>query len=152
MARRRDQASSISLEALVDVPRLTVTQTPALGLYGPIYTDSVTFASLAMVSRAAGRRYDDLPGAWRLAAEPVKTDGRPSEPAWPWRTGLADPVAAAPWNGANLLLPAMVGRRWFRMVIRLETPTTALRVSLLREGIANRPIEIELPTMNSREP
>jgi D-alanyl-D-alanine carboxypeptidase len=108
----------------------TPTQTPVTNDDGPTYREGDTFAALVPYPEVQPHRYDDLPGAWRVAVEPV-----PAGPArWPWRASLAKRDLAATWNRANVVLPAKAGDSSVRLRIAVPASAESLRVTLLRDG------------------
>jgi D-alanyl-D-alanine carboxypeptidase len=129
--RATASGSDVLIEAVVNAPAHTPTQTPLVDGVGPSYSETSTF--LSVVPRADGRphRYKDLPGAWRLAVEPVP----PGATSWPWRASLASPELAATWNRANVVLPARAGDATVRMRISLPG-AQRLRIALIRDGVA----------------
>jgi D-alanyl-D-alanine carboxypeptidase len=129
-----DRAEGIVVvDVKVHSPAHTVTQTPVTRDDSPTYAPDATFESLVPYPGTQPHPYEDLPGAWRIAIEPVPAS---ASSAWPWRASLARSELAGTWNRANLLLPAKAGDSTVR--IRLALPgngTEHLRVTLLRDGI-----------------
>jgi D-alanyl-D-alanine carboxypeptidase len=128
--RQRDD--TVLVTATVRIADGTVTQTPAAP------RNELRFASaIGASSRASeglvreGTR--DLPGAYRLAIEPIVSESATAE-RWPFRVGLASGLAAAAFNSAALYLPARAGVRLFGFV--LSTRAERVRVALLRDGAA----------------
>ncbi len=129
-ARQRDE--TVVVTATVRVAEGTVTQTPAAP------RDELRFASVVSGSPAARWSDDlvrestrDLPGAYRLAIEPIAGETATAE-RWPFRVGLASGGAAAAFNSAALYLPARAGVRVVRVVI--SSRAERVRVALLRDG------------------
>jgi D-alanyl-D-alanine carboxypeptidase len=108
----------------------TPTQPPIFDDAGPAYGERQTYLALALRPAGAIHRYPDLPGAWRLAAEPIPAGAT----RWPWRASLAAPRLAREWNEANLVLPAKPGLT----TIRLRIPASSarhVRFALLKGGV-----------------
>ncbi len=116
----------VRVEAVLDVPPGTVTQTPAVTAEGPRYTVGAWPWTLSARDGGPEHRYPDLPRAWRLCAEPTDADD------WPWRAALRSDASAVRMDGANLWLPATAGRV---RVVMLVPAVPALRVALVREGV-----------------
>lgn len=132
--------SDVLIEAVVHVPAHTPTQTPIVDQTGPSYAKDSTFLSLAPRTDAKPHRYKDLPGAWRLAAEPVPA----GTTSWPWRASLASPDMSSTWNRANVVLPARAGDTTVRMRISLPG-AQRMRVALVRDGLARDAREVAVP-------
>jgi D-alanyl-D-alanine carboxypeptidase len=129
--RASASGGELLIEAHVHAPAHTPTQTPVLDQAGPAYSEGSTFLSLVPHADAEPHQYKDLPGAWRLAAEPVPAGST----SWPWRASLASPEVASTWNRANVILPARSGDATVR--IRIALPgTQRVRVALVRDGLA----------------
>ena len=130
--------------ALLDVsvrsPAHTPTQTPVTNVDGPTYREGDRFDALSPYPDAQPHRYDDLPGAWRVAVDPVP----PGPTRWPWRASLSKPELAATWNRANLVLPAKAGDSNVRIRIVLPRGTQSLKVTLLRDGQEHDVRSVEL--------
>jgi hypothetical protein len=84
----------------------------------------------------------DLPGAWRVAVEPVPAS---AAGPWPWRASLANAKLAPTWNRANVVLPAKSGDSTVVLTVALPSGVRQLRVSLLRDGAAQDVRTIDLP-------
>ncbi|HZU81308.1 MAG TPA: M15 family metallopeptidase, partial [Polyangiaceae bacterium] len=135
------QGGVIVVEATVHTPAHTPTQTPVTTADEPTYRAGDTFAALAPYAGSQPHGYADLPGAWRLAVEPVPVAGT----RWPWRTSLAKAELAVTWNRANLVLPARAGDDVVRVRDVVPPATRALRVTLLRDGEEHDTRELGLP-------
>ena len=140
--RARATGPEVMVEVSVHAPAHTPTQTPVTEERGPTFVAGATFEALVPYPDTRPHAYPDLPGAWRVAVEPL-----PAPPArWPWRVSLARPDLAGTWNRANLVLPAKAGELIVR--VRLVAPPDAqrLRVTLLRDGQEHvtREVEIEI--------
>ncbi len=123
----------VRIEALVDVPPRTVTQTPAVTVDGPRYALGAATVTLSPVAGGPGHAYPDIHGAWRLAVDPEVTEAHGVDRRWPWRVALRDDAAAVAHDGANLRLPALAGRLRVTLVVPSASP---LRVALVRDGQA----------------
>jgi D-alanyl-D-alanine carboxypeptidase len=131
---------TVVVEAKVHAPPHTPTQPPVAGDDGPAYGDGASFEALVPYPGTRPHRYADLPGAWRVAVEPL-----PSPHArWPWRASLAKPSLAATWNRANLVLPALAGDSVVRVRVTLPKGTSKLAVTLLRDGAEHGTRQIAL--------
>jgi hypothetical protein len=97
---------------------------------GPTYEAGASFEALVPYPGTRPHRYAELPGAWRVAVEPLTA----STPRWPWRTSLAKADLAATWNRANVVLPATPGDAAIRVRIVAPAGLAKLRVTLLRDG------------------
>jgi D-alanyl-D-alanine carboxypeptidase len=143
---RSDGLGGVVIEATIHTPPHTPTQPPVLDDVGTGYLEGTTFLALRPYPQAAPHRYPDLPGAWRVAIEPVAEPGdaaapkaptapiAPGGPRWPWRASLASPELASTWNHANVMLPA----KWGDVTVRLRVsvpPGRPLRVTLLKDGV-----------------
>jgi D-alanyl-D-alanine carboxypeptidase len=123
------------VEARVHAPPHTPTQTPIVDATFA-YDQAATFLSVSPRDGLRPRSYKDLPGAWRVAVEPVPK-GRVD---WPWRASLASPELASVWNRANVVLPARAGETTIRM--RIAAPGLhAVRAALVRDGVASADIQ-----------
>jgi D-alanyl-D-alanine carboxypeptidase len=122
----------VVIEAEVHAPAHTPTQTPILDPAGPGYSEGSTFLSFVPRADAKPHKYKDLPGAWRLAVEPVPAGAT----SWPWRASLASPQASPTWNRANVVLPARAGDATVKLRISLRGAQT-VRVALVRDGVAH---------------
>jgi LAS superfamily LD-carboxypeptidase LdcB len=123
----RDGATVVELR--VRAPAHTPTQTPITNADGPTY-DANTFEAVVPYADARPHGYGDLPGAWRVAVEPI-----PTEPIrWPWRGSLAKPELATVWNRANVLLPANPGEISVRIRVVIPPEILMLRAALLHDG------------------
>jgi hypothetical protein len=129
-ATAADGGDVVVVEAKVRAPPHTPTQTPVLGDDGPAYPEGASYEALVPYPGTRPHRYADLPGAWRIAVEPLPSHVR----RWPWRASLAKASLAATWNRANLVLPAVPGEGVVRLRVALPKGTTKLAVTLLREG------------------
>jgi D-alanyl-D-alanine carboxypeptidase len=132
---------AVTVDVTVHVGPHTPTQTPVTTDDGPSYGADATYESLAPYPESKAHRYPDLPGAWRVAVEPV-----PEAPiAWPWRASLAKPELAEVWNRANLVLPARGGD--VRVRVRAVPPagTRKLRITVLRDGVEHETREVDRP-------
>jgi D-alanyl-D-alanine carboxypeptidase len=136
------------LEAKISSPPHTPTQTPITDDRGPAYEADGSYLKLAPYPSTRPRSYVDLPGAWRLAAEPVpeRIDGSAHTAPWPWRSSLASPKLAGTWNRVNVVLPASAGEARVRMKIELPPGTRAVRVALLRDGAEHDTREVAVPS------
>jgi LAS superfamily LD-carboxypeptidase LdcB len=132
---------AIILDAAVHAAAHTPTQTPITTADGPTYREGDAFASLAPYPDGQPHQYDDLPGAWRVAVEPVP----PGPVPWPWRASLSKPDLASTWNRANVVLPAKAGDSNVRMRIVMPRGVQALRVALLRDGEPHEVRVVGLP-------
>ncbi len=131
---------AIVVSVTVHAPH-TPTQTPVATADGPTYTDHETFASLMTYPGGEAHRYEDLPGAWRVAVESV-----PSGPVrWPWRASIARDDLAATWNRANIVLPAKAGD--VNVAVRVVMPKGArgVNVTLLRDGKEHGVVHADAP-------
>ena len=112
-----------------------------IGADGPTYPAGATYLALAPSPDARPRRYVDLPGAWRVAVEPV-----PASPGrWPWRASLANRQLANTWNRANVVLPAKSGISTVPLVFALPAGVKRLQVTLLRDGVEQDTRAIDAP-------
>jgi D-alanyl-D-alanine carboxypeptidase len=135
------ERSTLLVEVTVHAPPHTPTQTPVTTADGPTYGEADTFESLIAYPHAQPHRYASLPGAWRLAIEPV-----PAGPIrWPWRVSLARPELAATWNRANVVLPAKAGDATVRVRVVVPPATQTLNVALLRDGEEHDVRQVPLP-------
>jgi D-alanyl-D-alanine carboxypeptidase len=132
----------IRVEATVRAPAHTPTQPPVTDDAGPAYGAGATYQAFAPFPDAPPRRYADLPGAWRVAVEPVPPG---QVPRWPWRASLANPRGTIAWNRANLVLPAKSGEHVVPIAVTPPPGTRALRVTLLRDGKDYDTREVPLP-------
>jgi D-alanyl-D-alanine carboxypeptidase len=145
----------VVVEVRVHAPAHAPTQTPITSEEAPAYKDDATYLALAPYPDTRAHRYDDLPGAWRLAVAPVPAPGPASSPApgpapsppllWPWRASLARADLAKTWNRANLVLPARAGDATVRVRVAPATGVQRLRVTLLRDGVEHDTREIAMP-------
>jgi D-alanyl-D-alanine carboxypeptidase len=129
VARKGDDGAMI-VEVTVEVPAHTPTQTPVADDEGLAYAEGAAYRALAPYAGGLTHRYDDLPGAWRVA---VGGAGAAGGERWPWRASLAQTGLGATWNRANVVLPCKAGKG----VVRLRVPASAgagMRVTLLRDG------------------
>ncbi|MDP9036272.1 MAG: M15 family metallopeptidase, partial [Myxococcota bacterium] len=132
---------ALVVEATVHAPAHTPTQTPVTSGEGPTYDERSSFEALAPYPRTEVHRYDELPGAWRVAIEAV-----PEGPLrWPWRASLAKAELAAIWNRANVVLPAKPGDGTVRVRIVPPKSARALRVTLLRDAGEHEVQTVPLP-------
>jgi hypothetical protein len=135
--RASASGGDVLIEAAVHAPAHTPTQTPVLDPTGPRYSEGATFLSLAPRADAKPRSYKDLPGAWRLAAEPIPA----GTTSWPWRASLASPEVASTWNRANVVLPARAGDTTVRMRVALPG-AKRIRIALVRDGVVRDTREV----------
>jgi LAS superfamily LD-carboxypeptidase LdcB len=136
---------AIRVEVVVDSPAHTPTQPPVVGAAGPTYPASSTYLALAPFADAPARRFADLPGAWRVAVEPVTMPSTKVATRWPWRASLANTKLGETWNRANVVLPAKSGEATVSLVVTPPPGTHALRVTLLRDGVEHDTREVSLP-------
>ncbi len=129
------------IEATVTAAPHTPTQPPVLGPDGPAYPAGATYLALSPYPDAPPRRYADLPGAWRLAVEPLPAVST----RWPWRASLASGKLAETWNRANVVLPAKSGVTTVPLVVALPAGTRRVQVTLLRGGVEQDTRTIEVP-------
>jgi D-alanyl-D-alanine carboxypeptidase len=139
VASIRDGA--VLVEATLQTPAHTPTQTPITSATGPTYGEADTFEALPAYEQGTPHRYPDLPGAWRIGIEPVPA----GVTRWPWRASLAKPELADTWNRANVVLPARAGLATVRLRIAPSPGTRALRVTLLRDGEAHDSRQLSVP-------
>ncbi len=132
------------VDVKVHAPAHTLTQPPVTTDQEPTYVAASTFASLSPYPETKPRRYEDLPGAWRVAVEPSGVGGK-SELRWPWRASLAKAALEATWNRANVLLPARAGDAVVQLRIELPAEIHAVRVTLLRDGLEHESREVPVP-------
>jgi hypothetical protein len=135
---RRASDHHVMVDLRVHASPHTPTQTPVTTEDGPTYVEGATFTSLAPFAGSKPHRYDDLPGAWRVAVEPVP----PGAVRWPWRASLAKAKLSATWNRANVVLPAEPGDATVHLRIDLPSDARKLRVTLLRDGVEHGTREI----------
>jgi D-alanyl-D-alanine carboxypeptidase len=141
-ARLDSQADdAVVVDVRVHAPAHTPTQTPIATADAFTYSAEATFVAVAPYADTKPHRYEDLPGAWRVAVQPDP----PLPSRWPWRASLARPDLAATWNRANLLLPAKAGDADVRLRITLPPSTQRLRVTLLRDGVEHDTRELPIP-------
>lgn len=133
---------SIRVEATVSAPPHTPTQPPVIGAESPGYPAGATYLAFAPYADTQPRRYADLPGAWRVAVEPVPPGA--SGP-WPWRASLANGKLAETWNRANVVLPAKSGESTVSVTVAPPSGVRHLRVGLLRAGVEQEARTIDLP-------
>jgi D-alanyl-D-alanine carboxypeptidase len=129
------------IEAVVQVAPHTPTQTPVTAADGPTYAPGSSFEALVPYADTQPHRYPDLPGAWRVAIEPVPA----GSVAWPWRASLAKADLAVTWNRANLVLPAKSGEVHVQVHVAPAASVRKLRVTLLRDGVEHEVREIDRP-------
>ncbi len=129
------------VEVTLRVPAHTPTQPPVIGADGPTFAEGATYMALAPYPETGSHGYADLPGAWRVAVEPVRETGT----RWPWRASLASAELAATWNRANLLLPSKAGETKVRVRAVVPPATAKLRVTLLRDGLEHDTREAAVP-------
>ena len=135
----RDGATIV--EVTVRASAHTPTQTPITTAEGPTYREGDGFAALVPYADAQPHHYDDLPGAWRVAVEPV-----PLGPVrWPWRASLAKPELAVTWNRANVVLPARAGDSSVKVRVMVPHGAETLRVTLLHDGQEHDVRAVPLP-------
>ena len=132
---------AVLVEVTVRAAAHTPTQPPVTSADGPAYVEGATYLSLAPGADLAPRPYADVPGAWRVAVEPVP----PAATRWPWRASLADPSLVTTWNRANLVLPAKAGESG--VSVRVVPPRGAerLRATLWRDGAEHDTRDVALP-------
>ncbi len=130
------------VELTLSAPPHTPTQPPLIGAGSPGYPAGATYLAYAPYPDAQARRYADLPGAWRVAVEPVPAaaSGR-----WPWRASLANGKLAETWNRANVVLPAKSGESSVSLAVALPAGVHQLRVALLRDGVEQDARTIDVP-------
>jgi D-alanyl-D-alanine carboxypeptidase len=121
---------AVVVEVRLHAAAHTPTQTPVTQEPGPTYEAGATFEALVPYPGTAPHRYPDLPGAWRIAVEPVP----PAAAPWPWRASLARPELATTWNRGNVVLPATAGDTAVRLRVVPPVGTDKVRVTLLRDG------------------
>jgi D-alanyl-D-alanine carboxypeptidase len=138
---RRMPDGTVAIDVTVRAPAHTPTQPPVTGPDGPAYPDGSTYLLIAPSADLPPRAYPDLPGAWRVAVEPVP----PGATRWPWRASLAGPSLATTWNGANLVLPARSGDSLVRVRVALPRSAERVRVTLLRDGAEHDTRELAAP-------
>jgi hypothetical protein len=133
---------ALVVEVSVHAPAHTPTQTPVTTAEAAPYVEGATFESLVPYPETKPHRYADLPGAWRVAVEPVP---RAHGVRWPWRASLAKADLSLTWNRANLVLPAKAGDA--KVHLRVAPPPGAqkLRVTLLRDGVEHDTRDVPLP-------
>jgi D-alanyl-D-alanine carboxypeptidase len=133
---------SLRIDATISAPAHTPTQPPVVGPDGPSYPAGATYMALTPYAGTPPRRYPDLPGAWRLAAEPL-----PATPGvrWPWRASLANGKLAVTWNRANVVLPAKSGVATVPIVVALPAGAHRVQVTLLRDGVEHDTHAVDLP-------
>ncbi len=131
---------STRIDVTVRAPPHTPTQPPVLGPGGPAYAAS-TYLALAPTPDARPRRYVDLPGAWRVAVEPLPAS---ASARWPWRASLANAKLADTWNRANVVLPAKSGDSTISLAVTLPAGVHRVQVTLLRDGAEHdtRPLDV----------
>lgn len=86
-------AKVVVLEIVVVIPAHTPTQPPVFAEDGPVYDADATYLALAPYAGGGMHRYPDLPGAWRIAIDPVPP--LPAELASLPGVACASPGAAA---------------------------------------------------------
>ena len=124
----------------VHAPAHTPTQTPVTSEDGPTYATGATFEALAPYAGTQPHRYADLPGAWRVAVEPVP----PAADA----VAVARLAGEAPTSRRRGTAPTWCCRRrrgTRRCGVRLVVApagTKALRVTLLRDGVEHETREV----------
>ncbi len=130
------------VEATVTSAPHTPTQPPVIGADGPVYAADATYMALAPYPDAPPRSYVQLPGAWRVAVEPL-----PKAPSsrWPWRASLANGRLAETWNRANVVLPAKSGVSTVPIALTVPAGVHRLQVTLLRDGTEHDTRSIDLP-------
>ena len=124
----------------VAAPPHTVTQPPVLTPNGPVYAAGASFASFVPYPGVAPHRFQDLPGAWRIA---IEVEG--SAERWPWRASLARDPAARTYNRANLYLPAEPGNTAHEIRLVLPAGAKSLRVTLLQNGEEHGTLSLIVP-------
>jgi D-alanyl-D-alanine carboxypeptidase len=142
----------VVVEVRVHAPAHAPTQTPVTTEDGPAYGEDATFAALSPYPDTRPRRYEDLPGAWRVAIEAAPPAGegpgqtaKPGALRWPWRASLARADLAKTWNRANLVLPAKPGDTAVKVRIVPPSGVQKLRVTLLKDGVEHDTHEVSLP-------
>jgi D-alanyl-D-alanine carboxypeptidase len=133
--------AAVLVEVTVHAPAHTPTQTPVTTAEGPTYHEQDAFGALVPYPGAQPHRYADLPGAWRVAIEPVPAGAV----RWPWRASLARGELAATWNRANVVLPAKAGEVTVRVRVVVPKGALALHVALLRDGREQDLHRVSLP-------
>lgn len=129
-ASAKATGDALLVEVRVHAPPHAPTQTPVTREEGPTYEAGASFEALVPYPGTRPHRYAELPGAWRVAVEPLTA----STTRWPWRTSLAKADLAATWNRANVVLPAIPGDAAVRVRIVAPAALEKLRVTLLRDG------------------
>jgi D-alanyl-D-alanine carboxypeptidase len=129
-ANAKATGDAILVEVRVHAPAHAPTQTPVTREEGPTYEDGATFDALVPYPGTKPHRYAELPGAWRVAIEPLPASSTP----WPWRASLAKPELATTWNRANVVLPATPGDATVRVRVIGHAGLETLRLTLLRDG------------------
>ena len=129
------------IEATINAPPHTPTQPPVLGPDGPGYPAGATYMAFAPFPEATPRRYADLPGAWRLAVEPLPA----SATRWPWRASLASGKLAETWNRANVVPPPARASRRSRSSWPSRPGRARVQVTLLRGGVEYETRALDLP-------
>jgi D-alanyl-D-alanine carboxypeptidase len=135
-------SGALRVDATVHAPPHTLTQPPVTTEDGPVYPAGSSYLALPTRAEGAVHRFADLPGAWRVAAEPA-SPAKAAGGRWPWRASLANPKLAETWNRANVVLPAKSGDAVVSFVVPALAGGRALRVALLRDGVETSAREIE---------
>jgi hypothetical protein len=143
----------------VSAPAHTPTQPPVTGAEEPDYPTGATYLAFAPSPDARPRRFVDLPGAWRVAVEPLPASPLPASPLpasptppsaaspWPWRASLANAKLAPTWNRANVMLPAKSGDSTVTLTVALPAGVRQLRVCLLHDGAERDTRTIDVPPL-----
>lgn len=137
--REKDGVRLVSVK--VHVPAHTPTQPPITTDREPTYEATSSFTALSPYPDTQPHRYDDLPGAWRVAIEPSPRGQSP----WPWRASLANADLETTWNRANLLLPSKPGEAVVRVRLTLPADVHAVRLTLLRDGQEHETRVVNVP-------
>ncbi len=122
---------AIRVDVSIEAPAHTPTQPPVTAEGEPAYAISSSYLSFTPFPDAPARAFEDLPGAWRVAVEPVPPGPLPR---WPWRASLAASRLSGTWNRANVVLPAKSGASVVAVTFTPPAGTRALRVTLIRGG------------------
>jgi D-alanyl-D-alanine carboxypeptidase len=129
------------VDVKVRSPAHTPTQPPVTTNQEPTYDATSTYASLVPYPATQAHRYDDLPGAWRVAIEPSP----PLASRWPWRASLARADLETTYNRANLVLPAKAGEQTVQVRASLPPGTHSVRVTLWKDATEHETREIAVP-------
>jgi hypothetical protein len=125
----------------VHAPAHTPTQPPVTTEQEPLFDATASFTALTPYAGTQPHRYDDLPGAWRVAIDTLSLE---APPLWPWRVSLAKADLEATWNRANVRLPSQAGDVVVKVRVAL-LGVHKLRVTLLRDGQEHETREVVVP-------